>query len=431
MCFYSDIYPFAFAVLGSRVEDGSILPGDVALADVRDLRGADLSGYGQVHLFAGIGGLALGALWAGWPVGVRMLTGGFPCQDISSAGKGAGLSGERSGLFWELRRVAGEYPADVCIVENVGALSRRGLGAVAAAMGEVGYVVSDAYRVGAWAVGAPHERERWWIVCWGKRFAQPDAGANRLRAERKRRGARADADESVPQCDGDKAGFNRQDVSVFQRGSRQACAHVGRSGAGLQPDAVCQQSEQSHRHDTQRRSAREAQQTGLGDHLLSDADCGQRRQHQPQWIAQGRAAAGWAGPVTGPWRAGPDGEKQYAGPPVLVYTSGAGRGQRDSAAEPGDARHAAGRPDPTLARGWPVPVLPGFEQRDFEHPRIWNPAQGQHQRGVGDAIHGLPGRVAATLNRLGVMALGNAVVPQVVAAIARGCVSAMNEEAMP
>lgn len=162
---YTDINVECCAWLGSRVEDGSLPPGAVLLADVRDLRGEHLDGYDAVHLFAGIGGFALGLAWAGWPVGVRVLTGGFPCQDISAAGKGAGLGTAddptaRSGMFWELRRLTAESAFDVCILENVGALSRRGLDTVAAAMGEAGYVVPDAYRVGAWAVGAPHERER-------------------------------------------------------------------------------------------------------------------------------------------------------------------------------------------------------------------------------------------------------------------------------
>lgn len=88
---YTDINIECCAWLGSRVEDGSLPPGDVLLADVRDLRAEHLDGYDAVHLFADIGGFPLGLAWAGWPVGVRVLTGGFPCQDISAAGKGAGL----------------------------------------------------------------------------------------------------------------------------------------------------------------------------------------------------------------------------------------------------------------------------------------------------------------------------------------------------
>ena len=182
MTLYTDIDADGCARLGSRVEDGSLPPGDVLLADVRDLGAEHLRGYAAVHLFAGIGGFPLALAWAEWPNHISVLTGGFPCSDISSAGKGAGLGTKanptaRSGLFWDLARLAGAHPVDVLLVENVGALSRRGLGTVADTMDQAGYIVPDAYRLGAWAVEAPHVRERWWIVGWGRSFV--DAGCRR------------------------------------------------------------------------------------------------------------------------------------------------------------------------------------------------------------------------------------------------------------
>ncbi|MFZ4618679.1 MAG: DNA cytosine methyltransferase, partial [Rectinemataceae bacterium] len=160
-----------------------------------------------VDLFSGIGGFALGAYWAGarfdrhffseidpWCVdlygrrfpearalgGIQgiateelsrefgnewVLTGGFPCQDISIAGKGAGLAGERSGLWWEYWRLIRDLRPAVAIMENVGALAFRGLDSVLGSLAEVGYDAEWA-DIRASDIGAPHRRERIWIVAY-------------------------------------------------------------------------------------------------------------------------------------------------------------------------------------------------------------------------------------------------------------------------
>jgi len=94
---------------------------------------------------------------------VDVVCGGFPCQDISVAGKGAGLAGERSGLFYELARLIGEIRPRYAILENVSALLSRGLGDVLGELATLGY---DAqwHCIPASAVGAPHRRDRVWIV---------------------------------------------------------------------------------------------------------------------------------------------------------------------------------------------------------------------------------------------------------------------------
>jgi DNA-cytosine methyltransferase len=109
-----------------------------------------------------------------------IVCGGFPCQDISHAGKGAGLEGERSGLFYELVRLVEEIRPEYLFMENVAALLGRGLDAVAAALVDVGYDAEWAC-VKASDVGAPHRRDRIWIVAYPKgKFAKepvslPDA----------------------------------------------------------------------------------------------------------------------------------------------------------------------------------------------------------------------------------------------------------------
>lgn len=156
-------------------------------------------------LFSGIGGLELGLERAGvgevvwqverepfcqtilakhWPdakrfddvrtVGahnlepVDVIFGGFPCQDISYAGKGLGLSGERSGLWYEFARIVGEMGPRFVVVENVSALLSRGLGDVLGTLSDLGY---DAQwrTLRASDVGAPHRRERLFIVAYSYR----------------------------------------------------------------------------------------------------------------------------------------------------------------------------------------------------------------------------------------------------------------------
>ena len=96
---------------------------------------------------------------------VDLLCGGFPCQDISTAGKGAGLAGERSGLFFEMARIIRELRPRIVVMENVPAINTRGLDTVLGTLAALGY----AARWGglrASEVGAPHRRERWFCVAW-------------------------------------------------------------------------------------------------------------------------------------------------------------------------------------------------------------------------------------------------------------------------
>jgi len=99
----------------------------------------------------------------GWSVDV--IAGGFPCQDISVAGKGAGLNGERSGLFYEIIRLARQLRPRAIVLENVSALLVRGMGTVLAELAEVGYD-AEWHCIPAAGVGAPHRRDRVFIVAY-------------------------------------------------------------------------------------------------------------------------------------------------------------------------------------------------------------------------------------------------------------------------
>ena len=96
---------------------------------------------------------------------VDVIAAGFPCQDISYAGKGAGLAGERSGLFYEVCRIAREMGPRFLVLENVAALLVRGMGDVLGSLASLGY---DAqwHCIPAAATGAPHIRDRVFIVAY-------------------------------------------------------------------------------------------------------------------------------------------------------------------------------------------------------------------------------------------------------------------------
>jgi len=95
--------------------------------------------------------------------GPQVICGGFPCQDISTAGKGAGISGERSGLWSEYARIVGEVRPRYVIVENVAALLGRGIERVLGDLAALGFD-AEWHCIPASAVGAPHRRDRVWIV---------------------------------------------------------------------------------------------------------------------------------------------------------------------------------------------------------------------------------------------------------------------------
>ena len=98
-----------------------------------------------------------------WRGKVDVVCGGFPCQDISCAGKGAGIDGERSGMWGEMARIIGEIRPQYAFVENSPMLVGRGLARVLGDLAEMGYDARWGI-VSAADCGAPHIRERIWIV---------------------------------------------------------------------------------------------------------------------------------------------------------------------------------------------------------------------------------------------------------------------------
>ena len=104
--------------------------------------------------------------------GIDVICGGFPCQDISDAGKRAGINGSRSGLWREFARLIGELRPRYAIVENVSVLRSRGLDVVLGDLAALGYD-AEWHCIPASYVGAPHQRDRIWIIADPQRHEQP------------------------------------------------------------------------------------------------------------------------------------------------------------------------------------------------------------------------------------------------------------------
>ena len=115
-----------------------------------------------------------------WRGTVDLISGGFPCQDISSAGRGAGLTGKNSGLFFEMLRIIKEVRPRFVFAENSPNLRTRGLVTVVQELDRLGYECRWCV-LGAWHVGAPHKRNRMWIFAY-----LPDPDGEKLRHEQGR-----------------------------------------------------------------------------------------------------------------------------------------------------------------------------------------------------------------------------------------------------
>jgi DNA (cytosine-5)-methyltransferase 1 len=96
---------------------------------------------------------------------VDVITGGFPCQDISCAGSGKGLNGERSGLWKEMAEVVRQVKPRYVFVENSPMLTIRGLGTVLRDLASMGYDARWGV-LSAKDIGADHERKRIWILAY-------------------------------------------------------------------------------------------------------------------------------------------------------------------------------------------------------------------------------------------------------------------------
>jgi DNA (cytosine-5)-methyltransferase 1 len=165
-------------------------------------------------------------------VGADLLHGGFPCQDISAAGLGAGLSGTRSGLWFAMLDCIGRIRPRFVLAENVGALRSRGIDTVLGGLESAGYA-ANALVVAAEDMGAPHRRERVFIV--GERVEYVDGGiCTDGRSDRRRDIQR----QVLPQAgraqapDGPSGPGHRNDDMADTTASHRECV-AGRDGEFL------------------------------------------------------------------------------------------------------------------------------------------------------------------------------------------------------
>jgi len=98
-----------------------------------------------------------------WRGIVDVVSGGFPCTDISAAGKGAGIDGEASGMWREMARIICEVQPKFVFVENSPILTSRGLGRVLGDLAKMGFDAKWGV-LGADCIGLPHRRERIWVL---------------------------------------------------------------------------------------------------------------------------------------------------------------------------------------------------------------------------------------------------------------------------
>lgn len=246
-----------------------------------------------VSLFTGIGGLDLAAHWAGidavamceidpycrrvlarhWPhvpifedvhdvtaESVRRVTGlgvgdsvdvvhfGFPCQDISSAGRGAGLGSAdaptgRSGIWFEALRVVTELRPRFVVAENVPALRTRGIDTVLDGLEAAGYT-AGAFVVGSWAAGAPHRRNRVFVLGYRRCGIAAAAGADGMaHADTGKCGAGRGADGDAARCE-DQCG------DPGECGDAPRLADAGKGGRGSS-NGICTGQSIADRHGSQ------------------------------------------------------------------------------------------------------------------------------------------------------------------------------------
>lgn len=193
---------YAQSVLLCRMQTGDV-PNAPVWDEVRTLRGSFLPSLDIIY-------------------------GGFPCQDISVAGNGAGLEGKRSGLFFEILRLVDELSPKFIFLENVPAIRTRGAERVGKELSRRGYdcrwdVIS------AHEVGAPHLRKRWFLLAHsnGERRGREDFSRKNLEFNlRKPSQLRDGTGKAKPQVGGDVSHSQRQRL---RNESRRSSGPQGKS----------------------------------------------------------------------------------------------------------------------------------------------------------------------------------------------------------
>ena len=200
----------------------------------------------MIDTFSGIGGFSLAARWLGgiktvqfverepycqrilakhWPTvpihddictfnpapgSADIICGGFPCQDISTAGKQAGIKeGTRSGLFYELMRIVRMVGPQFVVLENVSAITSNGMDTVLGTLAEAGFNAEWAC-IPAADLGACHRRDRWWCVAYANNAGMETSRPEQFAARTEQRGELAVVYAPHMLSDGQPAGHGGQ-----------------------------------------------------------------------------------------------------------------------------------------------------------------------------------------------------------------------------
>ena len=163
-----------------------------------------------------------------WRGKVDVISGGFPCQDISAAGKGDGLDGERSGLWTHMARVVSEVRPPFVFVENSPMLTTRGGTRVIADLAQMGYDTTWTV-MGAADIGAPHQRDRMWILSRQREFlSHPQHYRDGLREQQQESPKEKDGLVANPSSFGSQTG-----LADTQGGQERDANQSQHSGANL------------------------------------------------------------------------------------------------------------------------------------------------------------------------------------------------------
>lgn len=328
---------------------------------------------------------------------IDIISGGFPCQDISTAGKGAGLGTEekktRSGLWYEFARVIREVRPAWLLIENVPALRVRGGDRVTNDLEAMAYEW-EAVVVGADDVGAPHKRKRVWII--GR--LENTASTRRTQAgveSRDRQRANSNTQRGFRECEsGNASGTELADTIGNLRGSG---------------------GNESERGPERRTAAGRA-----GEELGHPASDDKRRAPIAAMHWEGEQAGGSSGGELA------DGTRQQRD----ERTNGDGaRAEGDGKLADGNSQ---GLPQPVCKRSDPPeeqspvvrsrwPARPGEPQHDWEAPRLV-------EFGLGDAVDGVSRRVRSRANKALLRMAGNAWCYQVAELMFRGIVELDKEQ---
>lgn len=224
---YCEIDPYCQKVIKARIKDGLLddapIWTDICTADFQGLKGL-----------------------------VDIVTGGFPCQDISGAGTRLGLRGKRSSLWFEYLRVIGELRPRYALLENVSDILIRGVPEVLGGLVEIGYDTRWTI-VTAAECGAPHLRKRWFCLaypsefgCCSSHFDFQQSEEQRTNAISNSRGAQSEErqESAWPRFSKRQPGsWNRWDVApsrlqhVADR-TPEGMAQLGAAGNGVVPAMV-------------------------------------------------------------------------------------------------------------------------------------------------------------------------------------------------